>query len=132
MDKKLELVKNLIDLFIVLGHEQTSNNDIIKLKLYIQQDGISLYSGEPIELYRLFENDYCQIDHILPISKSNNDMFTNKTLCFAEENQYKSAKLPSEWISNRKKFAEFKKRVMEIRDVIGFEKVNNFLADRIE
>jgi CRISPR-associated endonuclease Csn1 len=131
MDKKQESIKNLIDLFIALGHEQASNNDIIKLKLYIQQDGISLYSGEPIELYRLFENYYCQIDHILPISKSNNDMFANKTLCFAEENQDKGDKLPSQWMSNRKKFTEFKKRVMKIRDVIGFEKVNNFLSDRI-
>ncbi|MCL4546655.1 MAG: hypothetical protein M1576_02800 [Deltaproteobacteria bacterium] len=48
MDKKQESIKNLIDLFITLGHEQASNNDIIKLKLYIQQDGISLYLGEPV------------------------------------------------------------------------------------
>lgn len=71
--------------------------DLIKYKLYEEQQGKCMYSGKVIDLNRLFEPNYTQIDHILPISRSMNDSYNNKVLVLTEENQNKGDRTPFEW-----------------------------------
>lgn len=71
--------------------------DIVKYKLYEEQDGKCMYSGKTIDVARLFEPNYLQIDHILPYSRSFDDSYNNKVLVIADENQNKGNKTPFEY-----------------------------------
>ncbi len=109
-----------------------SSKDIFKARLYTQQNGISPYSGKTIEFSRLLEDGYCQIDHILPQSKSMDDGFNNKVLCLAKENQEKGNRLPYEWLTETKQFEIFKARILSMKDALGYRKVQNLLTDKID
>lgn len=86
---------------------------ITKFKLYEQQDGKCLYSGSPIDLNRLFSDEhYCEIDHIIPISRCGNDGMINKVLVLNQENQEKRNQTPFEaWGSDEKRWQSFVARV---------------------
>jgi CRISPR-associated endonuclease Csn1 len=63
-----------------IGINNPSSKNILKARLYIQQSQqngkcICLYSGETIELGKLLDEGYYQIDHILPKSRSMDDSF---------------------------------------------------------
>ena len=118
-----------------IGINNPSSKNILKARLYIQQSQqngkcICLYSGEIIELGKLLDEGYYQIDHILPKSRSMDDSFNNKVLCIAKENQEKGNKLPYEWL-NEQRFEIFKKRVLSMKDTLGYRKVSNLLVDKI-
>lgn len=53
------------------------------------------YSGERISCSMLFDGS-CDVDHILPFSRTLDDGFANRTLCLKEKNRAKSNKSPWE------------------------------------
>lgn len=70
---------------------------IVKMQLYNEQDGKSPYSGDDISIDQLFSDDnYGQIDHIIPFSRCGNDSRANKVLCLNSENQEKGDRTPYE------------------------------------
>lgn len=72
--------------------------NLLKYKLYEEQNGKCAYSGESIDVNRLFDDDkYCEIDHIIPYSRSFDDSFNNKVLVFSKENQNKRNNTPYEY-----------------------------------
>lgn len=77
-----------------------TRKNILKKRLYEQQDGRCAYTGEVIALERLFDEGYCEIDHILPRSRSGDDSFANKVLCLASANQNKRNFTPYEWFGS--------------------------------
>ena len=76
------------------GRTNPTGLDIMKLKLWKEQDGRSPYSQEALEASRLFEVGYCDIDHIVPYSISFDDTMKNKVLVKASENRDKGNRLP--------------------------------------
>jgi len=75
-------------------------DDILKYRLWKElYDERSPYSGEKIPINRLFSAEV-EIDHILPYSKSLNDSYMNKTLCYRNENQEKVDQTPYEAFSS--------------------------------
>ena len=64
-----------------------------RLSLYFMQNGKSMYSGKAIEINRIADNAYCQIDHVLPQSYIKDDSFENTVLVLSEENQRKGDSL---------------------------------------
>ncbi len=76
-----------------------SGGDLIKIRLWKEQSGFSPYSDNDgyIDIRRLHEDGYVQIDHILPRSRSMDNSMTNKVLCFSWENQEKGDRIPYEW-----------------------------------
>ena len=82
------------------GVRYPSGQDIIKLKLYRQQGGVSAYSPEtPITSSQLFDHSVVEIDHIIPYSRSFDDRMSNKVLVFRTENRDKGNRLPLEYLS---------------------------------
>ena len=75
--------------------------DILKMRLYYQQNAKCLYSGKPLELHRLLEQGYVEIDHALPFSRTWDDSFNNKVLVLANENQNKGNLTPFEWLDGK-------------------------------
>lgn len=91
-------------------HIEPKPIDIVKYRLYEEQGGKCVYSGEPIDPNRLFGDNFYQIDHVMPFSRSFNDSYQNKVLVLTRENQNKGNKLPFEYMSEQQ-FAEFETRV---------------------
>jgi CRISPR-associated endonuclease Csn1 len=79
-----------------------SGIDIVKLKLWKQQDGICPYSLKEIQIDRLFEVGYADIDHIIPYSISFNDSYANKVVVLASENRQKGNRLPLHYLKGDK------------------------------
>ena len=93
---------------------EPKSKDILKLRLYEQQHGKCLYSGKEINLGRLNEKGYVEIDHALPFSRTWDDSFNNKVLVLGSENQNKGNQTPYEYINgkgNSREWQEFKARV---------------------
>lgn len=84
-------------------------DNFLRYKLFKEQNGKSPYTGEPITENKIFDNNYYQIDHILPISRSFNDSISNKVLVETKENQNKKNKTPWEYYgeNNFSKIEEF-------------------------
>lgn len=89
--------------------------DILKLRLYKQQQCKCLYSGTEIDLRRLNEKGYVEIDHALPFSRTWDDSFNNKVLVLGSENQKKRNQTPYEYLdgeNNSPRWREFQARVV--------------------
>lgn len=80
-----------------------SGMDIVKLKLWEEQNGICPYSLQQIELNRLFEVGYVDVDHIIPYSISFDDSYKNKVLVKSEENRQKGNRLPLQYLVGKKR-----------------------------
>jgi CRISPR-associated endonuclease Csn1 len=81
------------------GIDNGSNYDILKFKLYKQQQGQCAYSQQSINLAELLSNKY-EIDHILPFSRSFDDSQNNKVLVCIKHNQQKGNRTPYEYLSS--------------------------------
>jgi len=77
--------------------------DIVKLKLYKQQAEMCLYSLEQLDVSKLFEPGYADVDHIVPYSKSFDDSYKNKVLVKSSENRQKGNRLPLEYLTGERR-----------------------------
>ena len=78
---------------------RTTHDNILKYKLWEECKNTCPYTGRAISLTQLFSGEV-QIEHIHPWSRSLNDSFANKTLCYADENRKKGDKTPFEFYGN--------------------------------
>jgi CRISPR-associated endonuclease Csn1 len=87
-----------IEAFEQLHNFTPKGLDLLKWRLYREQDSKCAYSLKPLELERLFEHGYCQVDHALPYSRSYDNSMNNKVLVHTKENQDKGNKTPYEYL----------------------------------
>lgn len=73
--------------------------DLLKFQLYREQDAQCAYSQKPIDIDRLCEVGYVQVDHALPFSRSFDNSKNNKVLVLTQENQNKGNKTPYEYLN---------------------------------
>lgn len=78
--------------------DNVSGEDILKYRLWKEQDGFCPYSGAYITPETLRDSVATQIDHIIPYSRSWNDSYMNKVLCLTDENQRKGNQTPFEYL----------------------------------
>lgn len=74
-----------------------NSTNVLKYKLYEEQDHKCAYSMETLDINQLFEDGYYEIDHIIPYSRSFDDSFNNKVLVLKRENQNKRNSTPVEY-----------------------------------
>lgn len=77
------------------GSRYPSREQKIKYRLWLDQGHCCAYSGKTINPATLFTAEI-EVDHIVPYSRSLNDSYMNKVVCFAKENQIKGQKTPKE------------------------------------
>lgn len=73
--------------------------DMVKWRLYREQDAKCAYSLKPIDLNRLFEVGYTEVDHALPYSRSFDDGMNNKVLVLTVENRNKGNRTPYKYLN---------------------------------
>lgn len=121
--------------FVFNDISQIHHDDIVKYRLYMEQGGIDPYTlavtndenAAKIKEKDLFSREY-EIDHILPYSKSFNDLMSNKVLVSAKMNQEKGNHLPRELFQTCIGFEKYIGWMQCIRDV---KKRENLMAEKI-
>lgn len=74
------------------------------------------YTGTPISAAMVLNGD-CDIDHILPYSRTMDDSFSNKTLCLKEANREKRDQTPYEaWGSDPERWATIQANLKNLSD----------------
>lgn len=112
-----------------------TRKNILKKRLYEQQDGRCVYTGDVIHLERLFDEGYCEIDHILPRSRSADDSFANKVLVLTKANQEKTNRTPYEWFGNdAQAWERYETRINSTtnRSKMGMGKINRLLKKNFD
>ena len=84
--------------FVELFGNEPNGLDLLKRRLYEEQGGKCAYSLEAIDLRRLCEPNYVEVDHALPYSRSYDDSQNNKVLVFTAENRNKGNRTPFEYL----------------------------------
>ena len=97
-----------------------------KLYLYYTQLGRCMYSGESIDINKLFDNNKYDIDHIYPQSKVKDDSFTNTVLVKKVSNAEKTDKYPLGQDIQTKENKRFWKFLKE-KKLISEEKYNRLV-----
>ncbi len=95
------LMKKLHELFP--GKNITGQN-LVKYRLWREQDGRCAYSLQPLELEKVITvSGYAEVDHIIPYSISFDDRRTNKVLVLASENRQKGNRLPLQYLQGKRR-----------------------------
>ena len=95
-----------------LGITNPSPSDILRAKLWVQQDYRCIYTGTYIDLRDLLDGDKFHIDHVLPYSRSFDNSQSNKVLCTNSANSNKGNQTPWEYMKNDPEgWANFQARV---------------------
>ena len=100
-------------------------------RLYEEQGGRCPYTDTEIDINRLFEGNYVEVDHILPYSRSFNDSFSNKVLVKTKANRDKGSRTPFEWLFTTDKWNNYFDRVC-VMYAQNTEKKTNLLRDSID
>lgn len=115
--------------------------DLVKWRLYREQDAQCAYSQTGFDLNRLFEPGYAEIDHALPQSRSFDNGMNNKVLVHSKHNRDKGNRTPYEylggdhnspewqhfvaWVEGNKKY-RLAKRQRLLRKDFGKEEAGKF------
>lgn len=99
--------------------------DVVKYRLYEEQDGRCPYTGETLEINRLYEEGYCDIDHIIPYSISFDDTYTNKVLVKTYANREKGNRVPLEYVSNQGEY------IVRVNNMFKGNKLKNLLTEKL-
>jgi len=106
-DKEREIQKNRANNEELKKHAEEifgraiNGEDFAKYKLWKEQGGYCAYSGSRIDPRDLADGLATQIDHILPYSRSFDNGWFNKVICFADENQNKGNQTPIEYFARK-------------------------------
>ena len=99
-------------------HDHATGLDIVKFKLWQEQDGVCLYSGKKLvddDISHLFEPGYVEVDHIAPYSRSFDDSYQNKVLVLTEENRKKGNGLPYDYFGqDEERWSAYEARVEKL------------------
>lgn len=95
------LMKDLHELF---PGRNITGQDLVKYRLWKEQDGRCAYSLQPLELEKAITvSGYAEVDHIVPYSISFDDRRANKVLVLASENRQKGNRLPLQYLQGKRR-----------------------------
>lgn len=96
---RLERENDRIKARLLEEGQRITHDNILLYKLWEECKHVCPYTGKTISLSQLFSGEV-QVEHIHPWSRSLNDSFSNKTLCYVKENILKGNKTPFEYYGN--------------------------------
>ena len=126
---KLEILENHPDDFP--SFYSIKKDDLIKYKLFKEQNGYSPYTMKPIIEKNIFKNGFYEVDHIIPYSISFDDSLSNKVLVEAEENQNKKNNTPLQYFKSINRDYKILENFIK-KFNISEKKANNLLRTEID
>ena len=112
--KRLERENDRVKARLSEEGQRITHDNILLYKLWEECKRTCPYTGKPISVTQLFSGEV-QIEHIHPWSRSLNDSFSNKTLCYADENRKKGDKTPFEFYgSDEANWSAIKERALKL------------------
>lgn len=121
-EKIIEEIKELMN-------KEPTGSEILKYRLWKEQNGECAYSQRGITIDELFTPGYCEFDHILPFSRSFDDGLNNKVLVLGKENQRKGNRTPCEYLgSNEERWNAFE--IWVNNSTLRYKKKNNLLKKK--
>lgn len=106
-----------------------TGQDLVKYRLWKEQDGRCAYSLQALELEKVMTvPGYAEVDHIVPYSISFDDRRTNKVLVLASENRQKGNHLPLQYLQGQRRndFIVYTKT-----NVKNYRKRQNLLKEKL-
>ncbi len=112
--KRLERENDRVKARLLEHNQRITHENILKYKLWEECKQTCPYTGEPVPVHVLFTGEV-QIEHIHPWSRSLDDSFANKTLCYADENRKKGDRTPFEcYGKDEARWSEVKERALKL------------------
>lgn len=112
--KRLERENDRVKERLLENNIRITHDNLLLYKLWEECKKTCPYTGKPISVTQLFSGEV-QIEHIHPWSRSLNDSFSNKTLCYADENRKKGDKTPYEFYgSDEANWSAIKERALKL------------------
>ncbi|MCW5908816.1 MAG: hypothetical protein KIS94_13215 [Chitinophagales bacterium] len=110
----------------------TKEQDRLKHRLWLECGRRCPYTGAVINLTDCFSPEV-EIEHIIPLSRSLDDSFTNKTLTYRSTNAEKGSLTPLEYLSKKgdKALHAFKERMKSKHHRFSDSKKELFLAEKV-
>ena len=123
--KQNKLIESFKEIFL---REPFDRTELMKYKLYLEQDNKCLLTNKVFDLRRLInEKNYAYIDYIIPYSKSFNASENNLILLFIEDKIEKINKIPYEYLEkNPSKWQDFENNIKSLN--ISSKKIKNLLT----
>ena len=115
-NKRRDERDRLKEVAIESGIDPSVGANLLKFELREQQNGKCIYSGKSIDIKRLNEIGYCEIDHIIPYSKCFDNGKNNLALCLHTENQLKRDRIPYDYFIS---LADGKQRWKEFEALVN-------------
>lgn len=116
--KRLEAMNDYVVKELVAHNLKVNHDNILKYKLWLECEKTCPFTGKAISLSDLFSGSgVVQIEHIFPWSRSLDDSFMNKTLCYADANRAKGKRTPYEYFNQDfgpDKWEEVKERAIKL------------------
>lgn len=124
-EARVELVNN--------GIHNPSARDIEKWLLFEECKHCCPYSGKRITVDALFRTNEFDVEHIIPISRSMDNSFANKTLCHVHNNRVlKRNDTPFEAFGDTDAWPGILKRVKEFQGTYAKEKLRRFQLESVD
>lgn len=112
--------------------EKPSRNDILKVMLAEECNFVCPYTGKSLlPLKKLLYGKDIHIEHIIPLSRSGDDSFRNKTLCDASANSAKNNRTPFEAYTGEQ-YREILARVAQFKGHYAADKLALFKKEELE
>lgn len=122
-DKFRDKIKELF------GKEPTAI-ELLKYRMWEEQKGQCAYSQRMISVNEIMGSGICEIDHIIPHSRSFDDGLANKVLVLCSENQNKANRTPYEYFGeNEERWHRFEVWVKGLK--LSYKKKQNLLKKNI-
>lgn len=120
------------DIINYFGIDKVNAKNIEKVMLYNEIDGECPYCGKTkIKLEDIIDNRI-EVEHILPLSKSHDDSFNNKTITCIGCNQEKKNRTPYEFLNSKGMYEDFKKRINSLKNMTDTKKDNLLFEGTID
>ena len=127
-DAKKRIIKEI-------GGQEPKRGDILKVLLAEESNWECPYTGKPISMSELIgSTPKFDIEHIIPFSRSFDNSFINKTLCYHEENRnIKKNQTPFQAYSGHTdKYSEIIARVKRFKGSAAHAKLRKFIQDKVD
>jgi len=129
--RKQDAAKLVVDKFGESQAESLSGTQLLKLRLYKEQNGKCAYTYNPLDIRPIVERtDAYEIDHIIPYSISLDNSYNNKVLVENSANQKKGNRTPFAYFKSGKAYGvitdyeSFKKEVLSNKNYSRHKKTN--------